>query len=111
LKKAQLAAHLEQSLAERAPYEDLVAHNIVSDSKTAPALQGAQKRLEKERIGDSLSSHLSERPTAEALRDQRILFDGGDNIGTQGTDAGKGIIDDDAQNNNSQGEVDDVFVA
>eukprot|EP01135_Chromosphaera_perkinsii_P010606 Nk52_evm6s2192 gene=Nk52_evmTU6s2192 len=64
---------LESFLGRRPSKEDLVRQNILSDSKVAPALQGAETELKKRRRRSSLSVWIQERPTKQQLVDRNIL--------------------------------------
>jgi len=64
---------LEKKLAQRPDKQELIDHNILPASNVAPALQAAQKELERSLLEDTLDSKLKNRPPAEQLVKEGIL--------------------------------------
>jgi len=64
---------LEKRLAQRPPVQDLKNRNILLPTNAAPAIQQAQKELERQQAVDSLKKGLEQRPEREALVERNIL--------------------------------------
>jgi len=66
---------LEKRLTQRPDAQDLKNRNILLDTTAAPAIQSAQKELERQKIQDSLKKGLEQRPEREDLIERNILPD------------------------------------
>jgi len=66
---------LEKHLQTRPDPQDLKNRNILLDSNAAPAIQQAQRDLERQRALDSLKKNLEKRPERDDLVDRNILPD------------------------------------
>jgi len=64
---------LEKKLAQRPDKQELIDYNILPASNVAPALQAAQKELERSRLEDTLDAKLKSRPPADQLIKEGIL--------------------------------------
>ncbi|CAG7854756.1 SubName: Full=Uncharacterized protein {ECO:0000313/EMBL:CCA66339.1} [Serendipita indica DSM 11827] len=64
---------LEKALNRRSEREELIERNILPSSNVAPALQAAQKALERSQLENSLEHKLQKRPTAAELVKEGIL--------------------------------------
>jgi len=66
---------LEKRLAQRPEVQDLKNRNILLDTTAAPAIQSAQKELERQKIQDAVKKSLEHRPEREELVERNILPD------------------------------------
>jgi len=64
---------LERKLSQRPEKQELIDYNILPASNVAPALQAAQKELERSRLEDALDAKLKNRPGVEQLVMEGIL--------------------------------------
>ncbi|RUS34716.1 hypothetical protein BC938DRAFT_478964 [Jimgerdemannia flammicorona] len=64
---------LRHKLERRPTRDELIQHNILKDTKIAPAIQAQASELEKSRLADALEQKITSRPDAKDLLSQGIL--------------------------------------